>query len=70
MKLKTKVYTAIINGTNVEVKAYFKVNALARFKYIDPAIKMYDIQVAEWATNSQQTPVEILFPDICKKFLK
>jgi len=62
---KAKVYAAFANGTWTEIKAHKKENALRRFQQIDPAVSLKDVTTTA-STNSQQAPVEDLYPEICQ----
>lgn len=62
--MKAKVYSACVNGTFTQVKAFKKSNALARFKQLDESIRMSDI-ISLSTINSHQSPVEIEYPEIC-----
>jgi hypothetical protein len=61
----SKVFSANVNGTFTQIKAYKKVNAVARFQQLDATIKASDVNVIN-AQNSHQACVEDLYPEICK----
>ncbi len=61
----SKVFTAEVNGTFTQIKAYKKVNAVARFQQLDATIKSSDVKMIN-VQNSHQAPVEELYPEICK----
>ena len=48
-----------------QIKAYKKVNAVARFQQLDATIKASDVKMIN-AQNSHQACVEDLYPEICK----
>lgn len=62
---KSKVFSANVNGTFTQIKAYKKVNAVARFQQLDETIKASDVKMIS-VKNSQQACVEDLYPEICK----
>lgn len=62
---KAKVFSAEVKGIFTQIKAYKKVNAVARFKKLDATIKTSDVRVIN-AQNSHQACVEDLYPEICK----
>jgi len=62
---KAKVFSAEINGTFTQVKAYKKANAVARFKQLDPNVKASNVKMLN-IQNSNQAPIEELYPEICK----
>lgn len=62
---KSKVFSALVNGTFTQVKAYKKVNAISRFKQLDSSIKANDVKMIQ-AQNSHQATVEDLYPEICE----
>lgn len=62
---KSKVFSASVNGTFTQIKAYKKINAVARFQQLDATIKASDVKVIN-AKNSDQACVEDLYPEICK----
>jgi len=62
---KIKTFSALINQTFVHVRAYKKINAVARFKLMDSDIKSSDVYLI-YANESHQPSVEDLFPEICK----
>jgi hypothetical protein len=47
--MKAKVYSAEVNGTFTQIKAYKKVNAIARFKQLDETIKASDVKVTKFS---------------------
>lgn len=51
----TKIYSAEVNGTFTQIKAYNKKHALEGFKKFDENIKLSDIYQLKNAVNSQQT---------------
>ena len=55
-----------MNGTFTQIKAYRKVNAVARFQQLDATIKASHVYVLLNAQNSHQACVEDLYPEICK----
>ncbi|NLA23929.1 MAG: hypothetical protein GX879_03080 [Bacteroidales bacterium] len=61
----SKVFSAEVNGTFTQIKAYKKVNAVARFQQLDATIKSGDVKMIN-VQNSHQAPVEELYPEICK----
>lgn len=61
----SKVFSATVKGTTTQVKAYKKVNAVARFQQLDATIKASDVKKIN-AQNSHQACVEDLYPEICK----
>ena len=63
--MKAKVFSANVKGTFTQIKAYKKVNAVARFQQLDEAIKAKDVKMIN-AQNSHQGCVEDLYPEICK----
>ena len=62
---KAKVFSAEVNSTFTQVKAYKKANAVARFQQLDATIKASDVKMIN-AHNSHQAPVEEIYPEICK----
>ena len=62
---KAKVFSAEVNGTFTQIKAYKKVNAVARFQQLDATIKASDVKMIN-VQNSHQSCVEDLYPEICK----
>jgi hypothetical protein len=62
---KAKVFSAEVNGTFTQVKAYKKTNAVARFQQLDSNVKASDVRMIN-AQNSHQVPVEDLYPEICE----
>lgn len=62
---KAKVFSAEVNGTFTQIKAYKKINAVARFQQLDSRIKSSDVKMIN-AQNSHQACVEDLYPEICK----
>lgn len=62
---KAKVFSANVNGTFTQIKAYKKENAVARFQQLDASIKKSDVRVTN-AQNSHQACVENVYPEICK----
>ena len=61
----TRVFSAEVNGTFTQIKAYKKINAVARFQQLDATIKASDVRVIN-VQNSHQSCVEDLYPEICK----
>ena len=61
----SKVFSASVNGVFTQIKAYKKINAVARFKQLDPTIKTSDVKIIN-AQNSHQACVEDSYPEICK----
>ena len=61
----SKVFSACVNGTFTHIKAYKKINAVARFKQLDETLKASDVKKIN-VQNSHQAPVEELYPEICK----
>ena len=55
----SKVFSANVNGVLTQIKAYKKVNAVARFKKLDATIKASDVRVIK-SSNSHQACVEDL----------
>ena len=62
---KAKVFSAEVNETFTQIKAYKKINAVARFQQLDSRIKSSDVRMIN-AQNSHQACVEDLYPEICK----
>lgn len=62
---KAKVFSAEVNGTFTQVKAYKKANAVARFQQLDSNVKASSVKMLN-VQNSHQAPVEELYPEICK----
>jgi hypothetical protein len=62
---KSKIYSAIVNSTFTQIKAYKKANAIARFKQLDPTVTSKDVIILN-IQNSHQVSVENLYPEICK----
>lgn len=62
---KAKVFSAQVNGTFTQVKAYKKANAVARLQQLDATIKASDVKMIN-TQNSHQACVEELYPEICK----
>lgn len=62
---RAKVFQAEVNGTSTQVKAYKKSNAIARFQQLDPSVKSSSVYTLK-VNNSHQTPVEDIYPEICK----
>jgi len=60
-----KVFSANVNGYTTQIKAFKKVNAVARFKQLDETVTSSDVIVIN-VQNSHQACVEDLYPDICK----
>ena len=60
---KSRVYSANVNGTFTQVKAYKKANAVKRFQQLDETIREKDVKVIN-AQNSEQAPVEDLYPEL------
>ncbi len=60
----SKVFTAEVNGTFTQIKAYKKVNAVTRFQQLDATIKPSDVKMIK-VQNSHQAPIEELYPEIC-----
>ena len=63
--MKAKVFTANVKGTPTQIKAYKKVNAVARFQQLDETIIASDVKRIS-IENSHQGCVEDLYPEICK----
>ena len=63
---KSKVFSANVNGDTTQIKAFKKVNAVARFQQLDSTITSSDVNVESNVQNSHQACVEDLYPDICK----
>ena len=63
---KAKVFSANVQGTFTQIKAFKKVNAVARFQQLDENIKAKDVTMLINVTNSGQATVEYLYPEICK----
>ena len=63
---KAKVFSANVKGTFTQIKAFKKVNAVARFQQLDENIKAKDVTTLINVTNSGQATVEYLYPEICK----
>ena len=61
----SKVFSSNVNGTFTQIKAYKKVNAVARFQHLDATFKASDVKMIN-AQNSHQACVEDLYPEICK----
>ena len=61
---KAKVFSAEVKGIFTQIKAYKKVNAVARFKQLDETIKTSDVKMIN-VQNSHQSPVEDYYPEIC-----
>ena len=64
--MKARIYSANVNGTPTQVKAYKKENALARFWQLGAIDLTIDMLKALNVYNSHQSPVEELYPEICK----
>lgn len=64
--MKAKIYSASVKGTFTQIKAYKKINAIARFKQLDETVKACNVVILKNAKNSHQVPVEELYPEICK----
>ena len=62
---KAKVYSANVNGTFTQVKAYKKANAVKRFQQMDAAVTANHVYVLA-VKNSHQSPVEDLYPELFK----
>ena len=62
---KAKIYSANVNGTFTQVKAYKKVNAVIRFQQLDSNVKASNVKMLN-VQNSHQATVEDLYPEICK----
>jgi hypothetical protein len=62
---KAKVFTANVNGTFTQIKAFKKVNAVARFQQLDATIRASNVKMFN-VQNSHQACVEDLYPEICK----
>ena len=60
MMKKAKVFSANVKGTFTQIKAYKKVNAIARFQQLDASIKASDVKLIN-VQNSHQSPVEEAF---------
>lgn len=58
MSQQAKVFTAVVNGVQTQVKAFHKENALVRFNALSDSV-ISDCQEID-ADNSHQVPVEIL----------
>lgn len=63
--MKAKVYSGYANGEFVQIKAFKKRNAIARFNQLDPDFKESSMTVLNF-TNVEQATVESLYPEICK----
>ena len=57
---KAKVYSAEVNGIFTQLKAYKKINAITRFKQLNPDIKASNVRKIN-AVNPQQTPIEDIY---------
>ena len=64
--MKAKIYSASVKGTFTQIKAYKKINAIARFKQLDETVKACNDVNLKNVSNSHQVPVEELYPEICK----
>jgi len=62
---KSKVFSAEVNGTFTQVKAYKKANAVARFQQLDANVKASNVKMIN-VQNSHQGLVEDLYPEICE----
>ena len=62
----SKVFSAKVNGIFVQIKAYKKVNAVARFQQLDVTINASNVKMINYQ-NSHQACVEDLYPAICQK---
>jgi len=63
--MKARVYSGYANGEFVQIKAFKKCNAIARYKQLDPDFKESSMTVLN-LTNAEQSTVESLYPEICK----
>lgn len=62
---KAHVYSASVNGTFTQLKAYKKENAVRRFQQLDASVRAADVRTVN-TQNSQQAAVEELYPEICQ----
>lgn len=53
-----KIFSANVNGTFTQIKAFKKSNAVARFKEFDSSIKNKDVSELKSAINSHQAPID------------
>ena len=60
---KAKVFSAEVNGTFTQIKAYKKANAVKRFQQLDSNVKAKNVKLIN-AHNSHQACVEDLYPEI------
>lgn len=60
---KATVYSATVKGTNIQVKAYKKSNAIKRFQQLDSSINKKMVFKSA-ATNSHQGVIEELYPEL------
>ena len=60
---KAKVYSANVNGTFTQLKAYKKSNAVKCFQQLDSAVKKENVYVLD-VQNSQEAPIEDLYPEL------
>lgn len=63
--MKSKIFSAEVKGTFAQIKAFKKVNAVARFQQLDETVKSNDVRILKNAQNSHQATVEDLYPEIC-----
>lgn len=49
----TRIYSAEVNGTFTQIKAYNKTHALKGFRVLDPSVNMSDITILN-TSNSHQ----------------
>jgi len=56
MKSRAKVYSGYANGEFVQIKAFKKCNAIARFKQLDPNFSKSSMTVLN-LTNAEQATV-------------
>ena len=64
--MKTKVFSANVNGIFTQIKAFKKVDAVSRFQQLDDSLNDSDVHLLKNAQNSHQLPVEEYYPEICK----
>ena len=63
--MKAKVFSAEVKGTFTQIKAFKKINAVARFQQLDASVDARNVKKIN-VCNSHQVPVEELYPEICK----
>lgn len=64
-QIQSKIYCATVKGTQTQVKAFKKCNAVAYLQKIDNTVQESDVYLLKvW--NSHQVVIELEYPDLYK----